>query len=76
MGIITIESTTSTRFVRTKSLILLRLTALLLDCRIKLRTLRGIVWRTLVALITLGLRVRITLLLVPFLGLGGLGPLC
>jgi len=56
-----------------KTLVLLGLTALLLGRGIRLRTLMGIGWRTLVALITLGLQVPITIPVVPFLGVRLIG---
>lgn len=59
MSIMSIDSITSTNFVHMNTLVLLRLIALLLGCRVRWRNLRGIRWSTLVALITLFLMVPI-----------------
>lgn len=64
---------TGPRFVLSKNLVFLGLFALLLGCEIRMATLNGIRWWTLVALVTMSWLVLVNLPLISCLTVGGIG---
>ena len=76
MTIMARNSTTGTRLFGSKSLVFLRLSAMLLGYRIRLVTLRGIRLSTLISLVNLRLLIMVTLPFILLLGSGGLVVLC